>query len=268
MRLFISVGFVLVSVVAWGQSRTKLYFSASLNPVITMAYNTTSSNKPASSNTSQTLTQYQDSIRSFETYKLSAGATVWVNYLINAKWGIQTGIGYSEVGFSRQQNDIQFNDKLFPGIGSGKVIDISLSERSANYRLRYQYISVPVLFNYYAKRSGDFKWTYYFTGGLGLNVLVNHEMKALLDQFVIDGEDEFHIDSTGYEGSAFALNLFVGGRIDYKVDKSITVFAQPMVTAFPLSVSKSDIQSYPIGLQVNLGVAYVLDKKKDEKKSK
>lgn len=258
----------MVSVAVWGQSRTKLYFSASLNPVITMAYNTTSSNKSTGSIPAQTLTQYQDSIRSFETYKLSLGGTVWVNYLLNSKWSIQTGIGYSEVGFSRQQNDIKFNDKLFPGIGTGKVIDISLSERSANYRLRYQYITVPVLFNYYAKRSGDFKWTYYFTGGLGLNMLVNHEMKAVLDQFVIDGEKEFHIDSTGYEGSFFSVNVFVGGRFDYKIDKSISVFAQPMLTVFPLSVSKTEMKSYPIGLQVNIGISYILDKSKEKDENK
>lgn len=260
---------MLVSVAVWGQSRTKLYFSASLNPVITMAYNTTSSDKLTGSTPVQTLKQYQDSVRSFETYKLSLGATVWLNYLINSKWSIQTGIGYSEVGFSRQQNNIQFNDKLFPGVGTkGKLIELSNSEKNINYRLRYQYITVPVLFNYYAKRSGNFKWTCYFTGGLGLNILVKHEMKAVLDQFVIEGEKEFHVDSTGYEGSPFSLNLFAGGRFDYKVDKTISVFAQPMLTVFPLSVSKTDIKSYPIGLQVNLGVSYILDKGKDEKKSK
>ncbi len=257
---------MVVSVVVWGQSRNKLYFSASLNPVVSMAINTSSSDKLTGSTPPQTIAQYQDSVRSFESYKLSLGATVWVNYAFNSKWSIQTGIGYSEIGFTRKQENIQFNDKLFPGIGSkGKLLENSNSEKNIDYRFRYQYITVPVLFNYYAKRSSDFKWTYYFTGGLGLNVLVNHEMKAVLDQFVMEGEDVFHIDSTGYEGRLFTVNIFAGGRIDYKIDKNLSVFAQPMLTLFPMSVSKTDIQSYPIGLQVNLGVSYVLDRTKDEK---
>lgn len=230
-----------------------------------MAINVTSSNKTTGTFPPQTLSQYQDSIRSFESYKLSVGATVWVNYALNQRWSVQAGLGYSEVGFSRQQQNIQLNDKLFPGIGAnGKVIDGSNADRSVDYRMRYQYITLPVLFNYYGKRSGDFKWTYYFSTGVGFNVLLKHEMKAVLNQFVIEGQDVYHLDSTGYEGSRFALNFFVGGRVDYKINKNVSVFAQPMFTFFPLSVSKTEMKSYPLGLQVNLGVSYVFDKKKDE----
>ncbi|MES2779653.1 MAG: outer membrane beta-barrel protein [Bacteroidota bacterium] len=265
MRFFFSIGLAMLTVAVFAQSRDKLYFSASVNPVISMAINTSSSNKLTGSTPPQTLAQYQDSVRSFESYKLSLGATVWVNYALNSKWTLQSGIGYSEIGFTRQQKNIQFNDRLYPGIGSkGKLLEISNSTKNVDYRFRYQYITVPVLFNYYAKRSGDFKWTYYFTGGIGLNMLVKHEMKAVLDQFVVEGENVFHIDSTGYEGRFFTVNVFAGGRIDYKVDKNMSVFAQPMLTIFPMSVSKTDMHSYPIGLQVNLGVSYVFDKKKDE----
>ena len=265
MRFFLLVLLGVLTLPVFGQTRSKLYFSASINPVISMAYNTSSSDKSTGSNPPQTLKQYQDSVRSSETYKLSLGATVWVNYTLNKYWGIQTGIGYSEVGFSRQQNDIKFNDKLFPGIGEkGKLLDLSNTTKSANYRFRYQYISIPVLFNYYAKRSGDFKWNYYLTGGLGLNMLVKHEMKAVLDQFVVEGQDVFHIDSTGYEGSAFTVNVFLGGRVDYKIDKQISLFAQPMLTLFPMSVSKTEMKSYIYGLQLNVGVSYSFEKKQDE----
>lgn len=265
MRSFFSVGLLLLTFTSFGQSRNKLFFSASINPTITMAYNTTSSQKNTGAFPPQTLQQYQDSVRAFESYKISAGATVWVNYMLNQRWSVQTGIGYSEIGFSRQQKNIQFNDKLFPGIGSaGKVLDRSFSDRSVDYRMRYQYITVPVLFNYYAKRSGDFKWTYYLTAGVGLNILVKHEMKAVLDQFVVEGQEVFHLDSTGYEGSFFTANVFVGGKVEYKIDKNLFVFGQPMLTAFPLSVSKTDMKSYPFGLQVNVGVSYVFDAKKDE----
>ncbi|AMS26082.1 hypothetical protein AEM51_02700 [Bacteroidetes bacterium UKL13-3] len=266
MRNIFFIVFLFWGLLLEAQSRDKLFFSASVNPTITMAFNSSSSSKLTGSYPPQTLTQYQDSIASSESYKLSVGATVWVNYMLNQRWTVQAGLGYSEVGFSRQQKSIQFNDKLFPGIGAnGKLIEFSNTEKNIDYRMRYQYITLPILFNYYGKRSGDFKWTYYFTAGIGLNMLVKHEMKAVLDQFVVEGQKVFHIDSTGYEGRTFATNLFIGGRTDYKIDKSLSVFVQPLLTVFPMSVSKTDMKSYPIGLQVNLGVSYVLGKdKKDE----
>jgi hypothetical protein len=45
-----------------------------------------------------------------------------------------------------------------------------------------------------------------------------------LDNFYIDNEKVYHIDSTGFEGRSVTLNLFLGGRIEYKLDKQLTFF--------------------------------------------
>src|SRR6478609_2257642 len=107
---------LLATLGAAAQSKQKITFSASLNPTITYSINTSSSSKLISEPPSQTYEQFADSIRSFETYKLSMGATVWMNYNLNAKWSIQAGLGYSEVGFTREQKDLHVTDPLFPGI--------------------------------------------------------------------------------------------------------------------------------------------------------
>ncbi len=266
MRLPLFVIIFVCATVAFGQTRSKVSFGGSINPTITFPINSSSSNEQVSATSSQTYKEYADSVKTMDTYKLSVGATVWINYMLNQKWTLQTGIGYSEVGFIRQQKDIQLGDPLFPGVGSGQLQELSSTEKSIDYSYKYQYLTVPVLFNYYAKRSGDFKWVYYFTGGVGFNVLMKHQIKATLNDFVMDGETEFHIDSTGYEGSPFTVNLFLGGRIEYRISKELQVFAQPMITAFPVSVSKTAMKSYPIGLQVNLGLTYSLDAAKDDAK--
>lgn len=259
---------LLTSPGLFAQSRNKIMVSASLNPTITYGINTTSSDETIGPPPAQTYKQFADSVRSFETYKLSLGATVWVNYLLNAKWDVQAGIGYSEVGFTREQNNIQLGDSLFPGVGSGMGVltELSNTEKNIDYRFRYQYLTVPVLFNYYAKRSRDFKWTYYFTGGFGVNVLLKHQMKAKLDNFYEDNENVFSIDSTGYEAYPVTMNLFVGGRFEYKMGNGLYIFGQPMITVFPISVSKTAMKSRPIGLQVNCGIAYDFTggQKKDE----
>jgi hypothetical protein len=255
---------MLASILTFAQGRSKLTWSASVNPSITFPANFSSSKEKVSGNEYQTHEQYADSVRTFETFKLSLGATVWMNYLINQKWTLQTGIGFNETGFTRQQKNIKVLDRVFPGVGTGMVLDQSNVERSIDYRFRYQYITLPVLFNYYGKRSGDFKWTYYFSTGIGFNYLLKHEIKAVLNDFVIDGENTFHLDSTGYEGTRFAVNLFVGARIEYKVDKTISVFGQPLITAYPLSISKTPMSVHPIGLTMNCGIVYLFDAKKDE----
>ena len=153
---------------------------------------------------------------------------------------------------------------MFPGIGSnGRVEDNTNVVKNAYYSFKYQYLTVPVLFNYYAKRSDDFKWTYYVSGGVGMNVLLKHQIKAKLDNFYVEGENVFRLDSSGYEGAPFTVNLFLGGRIEYKIDKQLSAFAQPMLTIFPMSVSKTDVKAVPVGLQFNLGVAYSLNSDRD-----
>jgi hypothetical protein len=253
------------SVHTFAQSRNKISFSGSLNPSVFFPVNVSSSSDKVSGNPNQTYKEYADSVRTFETFKFSAGATVWVNYLLNQKWTLQAGVGFNETGFTRKQKDIKFNDILFPGVGGGKLIENSNTVKNIDYKFRYQYLTVPILFNYYGKRSRDFKWTYYFSTGVGLNVLLKHEVKAVLDQFVMDGESKFHLDSTGYEGRTFAVNLFVGGRFEYKIDKNMSVFGQPLLTVYPVSISKTPMNVYPIGITMNCGVVYVFDKAKDEK---
>jgi hypothetical protein len=241
------------------QNKLPFTYSASLNPSVSLPINISSSKDPVPGKPDQTYSEYADSVRSFETYKLSLGATVWANYVINRKWSVQAGVGYSETGFTRQQRNITFNATLMPGIGSGRLQELSNSQKSIDYTYKYQYVTVPVLFNHYMKRSGNFKWSYYVTMGAALNVLLKHEIKAELDQFVVDGKSTFHLDSTGYEGRRVGVNLFVGGRFDYKVDKNIMVFGQPLLTFYPVSVSKTPIQVYPIGLTFNCGITYIFD---------
>jgi hypothetical protein len=266
MRFSLFCFSILISTSLVAQTRSKLTFDVSLNPTATYSINTSSSDKQLSSNNPQTYSEYSDSISNFESYKLSMGGTVWVNYLLSRTWTVQAGIGYSEVGFTLKQEDIKFHDKLLTGTGSsGRLEDVSNSIKNVDYSFKYQYLTVPVLFNRYIKRSGDFKWTYYFTMGAAVNILLKHQVKAKLDNFYIEGQNVFKIDSTGYEGRRVTPNIFIGGRFEYKLDKQFSAFAQPMITVFPLSVSKTEMKARPIGLQLNIGVAYNFDSEKDEK---
>lgn len=266
MRYFVLVYGLVCTTLLTAQSRKKITFGASLNPALTIGYNHSSSDRLLRSSTGylQTHQAYIDSVAGFETYKLSLGATGWVTYLWNRNWSVQAGLGYSEVGFTRKQENIRFNDVTFPGIGNGRINDLTnIGSRSIEYRFRYQYVTVPIIINRYLKRSKDYKWDFYLSGGIGLNVLLRHQLHAVLKEFSVDGETAFKLDSTGFEGRRFAAQVLLGGRFDYQFSREMSVFAQPMLTAFPFSVSSTDARSNPIGIQCSIGIVYNFKKKDD-----
>ena len=227
----------------------------SVNPMICATFNTTTSNAIVPG-TNQSFKAYNDSIKGKESYRLNVlSATFWFNYSLNRKWEIQAGIGYMEVGFQRNQTNIKFDDQLYPGIGSGKLEELTSVSRNIDYNYRFQYLHLPLLFNYHIKRSGDFRINYSLTGGLAVDVLLKHKMTANLD-FDLNGQHTFNIDSTGYNGRLFALNIILGGRIDYKIDKKLTLMVQPVFGFYPISVSSVPISVYPFYFTVHTGLVY------------
>jgi hypothetical protein len=241
------------------QSKTKWSIGASINPTFSTSINTTNSSEKVNGS-NLTYKQYNDSVRSKESYRFNFGVTGWFNYALNNKWDLQAGLGYMDVGFQRNQKNIKFNDKLYPGIGNGYLTELSNNEKNIDYNYRYQYLHIPALFNYRVKKSGDYKITYSFTLGAAIDVLLRHKITANLDNFVVDNEKTFHLDSTGYGGRPFAFNIIVGGRVDYKIDKKYIVMVQPVIGFYPISVSSSPISVYPFYFSINMGLVLDLTK--------
>jgi len=254
-RELLCVILLLINSFAFAQSRSKWTLGASINPTFCASINTTSSNSVVSG-TNQSYSTYNDSISGKETYRFNIICpTLWFNYSLNMKWDIQTGLGYLDVGFQRLQSDIKFGDYLYPGVGSGRLLEKTNASRNVAYDYRYQYLHIPVLFNYHIGRSGDYKFNFSLTGGMALDVLLKHKMTANLD-FTMDGQNKYNIDSTGYAGRILALNIILGGRIDYKIDKTLTLMVQPIIGFYPISVSSSPISVYPFYFSLNTGLLY------------
>ncbi len=240
---FITLIFLFLSINTFSQSKSKWSIGASINPTFCNSYNTPSSNSSLKS-----ITQ--------ESYRFNIVCpSIWFNLSLGQKWAVQTGLGYSDVGSQNIQSDIKLNDNIYPGIGSGKLLELTNVSRNITYDYRYQYLNVPLLFNYHVGRSGDYKFNFSLTGGVALNVLLKHQMTANLD-FDLDGKNKFNFDSTGYNGRALALNIILGARVDYKIDKTLTLMVQPVLGYYPISVSSSAISVYPYYFSVNTGLVY------------
>lgn len=248
----------LVCLQASAQQKSVYRFAATLGGGFTGSINTTSSNAMVPG-TGQTYKQYNDSVGSKESMRLNWGANLWFNYMLSPEWDLQTGLGYMEVGFRRSQDDIKFQDKLYPGMGTGKLIEASNTKKSIDYNYKYHFIQVPVLFNYMVKKAKSYQTTFSLTGGAAVDILVKHHIKANLDQFTVDGEKSFSFDSTGYSGSRVNMHLMIGGRLEQKLDPKTTLLVQPLFGFYPLSVSDSEIAVRPYFFMVNVGLIYSLE---------
>lgn len=252
--------FLFQIVLVFAQSKTKWSLGFSVNPTICNTINTASSNDFVG-NTNVTYKEYNDSANGKQSYRFNFGATAWFNYSLNQKWDLQTGIGYAEMGFQRNQTNIQFGEKLYPGVGSGKLEEKTSSVRSIDYNYRFQYLHIPVLFNYRFRKSADYKFTFSYTLGAAFDILLKHKITAnLLDDFVINDVKTFSIDSTGYNARVLAFNFILGGRIDYKIDKKISIMIQPVLGFYPISITSTPISVYPIYFSINTGLVFDIAK--------
>ncbi len=210
-------------------------------------------------NNGDAYTIYRDSVKSTEGVRLTLGFHAWINYSIKKNLDVQAGIGYLEAGFSRKQKSLSLNQPTFPGIGSGKILDATNTQRDITYNYRFQYLQLPVMLNTYVNRSGDFKWVFNFSAGLVANILLKHQIQANLNPgFTIDSKNSFNIDSTGFNARLFAMNLLIGSKIEYKADKNKIYFIQPLLGYYPISVSGGDISSNPWYFTINAGIMYNL----------
>lgn len=240
---------------AYAQTKSKWNIAASINPTFSYSINTSSSNQPVQGS-NLTYQQYNDSVRSHESYRFNFGFTAWFNYSLNQKWDLQAGLGYSDIGFQRQQRDIKFKDRLYPGIGNGTLMEFSNNVKNIDYNYHYQYLHIPVLFNHRMGKSHDYKFIFSYSLGATLDVLLKHRMTASLDNFYVDNENHFSFDSTGYGARPIALSLTAGARVDYKIDKKLTLMVQPLIGIYPVSVAPGPINVYPFYFMINTGLIF------------
>ena len=242
---------------------SKLNFYATIGAVFNGAINSSTSSKLA--NGTQTFSKYQDSIASSETWRLTFSPQIGIIYKLNKDVDFQCGFGYIVLGHQRTLSNLQFHSNTFPGIGTGLgngiIIDKTNIERNINLNYRYHYLQVPLIINYHLNfRTLTQKVKIALSGGIGLNVLLKHDINAVLSTgFKIDEKSSFSLDSTGYSASVFTANLMLGTMVDYNYSKQIKFVFQPMLGYYPLSVTNKDLAAKPWFVNFNLGVIYTLD---------
>lgn len=206
--------------------------------------------------------KYMDTVQSRTNMVMVKGVHAWFTYSLSQKTDLHLGLGYQEAAYGRRQENLNFQNYTYPGIGTGSIEDLSNVEKGIQYIYRYSYLQVPAQFSLNFGRSGDFQWTYSFVPGGALNVLLNHSMIANLDDgFSIDGENRFVMDSTGFKARPVTFNLSAGFRFQNRNDAGEIFFFQPNVILFPMSVSSSDLTAIPWSINMQFGMLFNGSKK-------
>ena len=252
---------------AQGKWKEKTSLYGSLGAVFSGALNTSESNQLRGK--VQTFSQYQDSISKLETWRFNFNPQIGIVYELGKHFNVQLGISYIVLGHQRKLDKLnQYGDSTFPGIGSGIgngiIIENTNVERSIKLNYRYQYLQLPVLFNYQLPlKSLSKKFNISLCAGGAFDLLLKHDIRAVLSSgYVIDDKSTFIIDSTGYSATRITYNLLGGFKVDYNYLPNIKLYCQPIFGFFPSSVSNNILESKPWHLTANFGITYAIDKVK------
>ncbi len=200
---------------------------------------------------------YMDTTKSANHQHINKGVHIWSLLSLGKKSDLQIGLGFQQIGFARKQSGLTFKNYTYPGIGIGKIEDLSNTTKEITYNYRFNYLQLPVQFNTYLGRSRDFKWVYQFSAGITPQVLINHKLVANTNPgFTIDGEEQFKLDSSGFEPRRFALHMQVGLTVEYRESKSKVYFIQPMLGIYPASITAGPLTAYPVFASLAVGVLF------------
>ena len=245
--------FSLLILILWGnlsviyaQNKSKKSFGIGVNLGLGSAF--------VSGNTYQ---NYMDTTKSNSSHHYNKGIHAWALYSLGKKSDLQIGLGFQQMGFARKQSNLTFKNFTYPGIGIGKIEDLSNTQKEITYNYRFNYLQIPLQINTYLGRSRDFKWVYQFSGGITPQILLNHRLVANTNPgFTIEGEDQFKIDSSGFDARRFAINMQVGLTIEYRESKNKVYFIQPMLGIHPIGVSANPRVAYPVFASLAVGVLF------------
>ena len=189
-------------------------------------------------------------------------AHAWVKKSIGKKSDVQLGLGYADLAFERLQSDLKYADPTYKGIGTGVIPDKSSADKRITYTYHFRNLQVPVIWNALIGHTKDYRYKFYSSAGLIFNVLMSHALEAETAQgYLIDSQSKFQLDSSGFTPNRLSLNLQIGLKCVYKLDKEKSIFIQPLLAYFPFSITSENTTVNPLLFQVNAGIMIPFDQK-------
>lgn len=170
-----------------------------------------------------------DSMKDIAAFRATFQGGVRVNLKAGRNWRFQTGIGYARNSSRFERTGLEFHDTIHAEIG--RIEDLSqAATKTVIYKYNFDYIEIPLNFMYQIHvQKGSSFYTPYVLIGVQNQLLMKHFMHVDLEGFSAKGEQSFDIEKTGWNGADYKMQLNLGARFEFKVDKSYSVSVQPEI---------------------------------------
>jgi hypothetical protein len=183
--------------------------------------------------------QLGDSMKNIAALRTTFQGGIRVNLKAGRNWKFQTGIGYARNSSRFERTGLEFHDTIHTEIG--RIEDLSqAATKTVIYKYNFDYIEIPLNFMYQIHvQKGTSFYTPYVLIGVQNQLLMKHFMHVDLKGFSAYGEQSFDIDKTGWDGAEYKMQLNLGARFEFKMEKSMAVSVQPEIK-IPLMATAGD----------------------------
>ena len=201
-----------------------------------------------------------------EKHEFSSTAGVLVDYKINKKWGLQSGLTYSNTNitvgpktiYAQQDNNGNIKYRIntssgygyiLPSFSSNPLVGDSLYAFTSTHTLNY--IGIPLALKYNVAKK---KFTFTVSAGISANILTKGKIETTLEKG-FNNEAEVVDNLQGLKKVYFSGSTSLG--VDYRLNKKLALSFAPTYRFALNSINKNaPVKSYPnsFGLMVGLKI--------------
>lgn len=185
---------------------------------------------------SQTSEDVIESREDTEEYKLGYTAGLTYGFTYNRKWGFETGIQYSNMGYRTAKDELVFGDLIDPRRGFVYSSSGPNAPTHARFVDHFEYLGIPIGLKYW---SGTEKWRFSASIGATANYLVRASSTLVLYYDNDNPERSNQTSQTDYD--KFNVIPFVGAGVEYQLNVRMSLSAMPIVRYGTLNIIDAPI---------------------------
>jgi len=210
--------------------------------------------------------QLRDSLRKADKMKSNIGFGLHYRFLTGKDWYVTTGVYYSNMGFVRVKDRVNFLDTIHPNMPQSQTViaDDLQFDKEIRYYNNYHFIEFPVLFGKdmtpQRMKLGDVKLSWYLGGSIG--GMVQHDIDIEFRGFSPYGYNNYKMRNTELIPLIMNLSAIVGGRIEVDVYPKVKLFVQPQIKKHVFFASYGIEKHHLYTLSSEIGLNYSLEKEK------
>jgi hypothetical protein len=242
--------------------KNERYFDLCISPSISFRM---LSNYKIPDNYQGTVNEFKDSLDRADRPGQNLNLSIHQTWKKNAFDAFSIGISYTTLSWRRVRNDIKFGDSI-PLLGVIPTI-IQAGFLQVKYDYQYRYLEVPIIWQRSAEGYGNLRdFDMWYTFGFSPAILLEDRVHIRTYGFSFDGETSFKRRDKEIKPIVFNVFGNVGYKVHYHLYHRLHGMIHPRLR-IPVLPSTNGTQTIWLPqLSLDIGLVYLLDKEKDNKK--